>query len=242
MIAFLDTETTGFTRTDHVLEVACVVVSNDGRRVIKLLSSLLPCRSGDEQQVQQKLHDQWINGKAVHGIMKHDVVGNTELRTQILQSLVLLLQNCNTIVGHNVEFDLRMLSQHATGADGTWLRLLQQGRLSNVQVIDTMKDGRPQPEWQSLDKLSRRLGSGRLDKYAHSALGDCLRLLEVWPFLPVSARVTEAVRGCGGDEADVERIREVGVSQVDVVMDCRLPADTKHKMLMELGFRMVVNE
>lgn len=241
MIAFLDTETTGFTRTDHVLEVACAVVSNDGRRVIKLLSSLLPARSGSEQEVQRKLQEQWNNGKAVHGILTQDVVGNTELRTQVLQSLVLLLQNCDTIVGHNIEFDLRMLAQCTTGADGAWLRMLKEGRLSRVQVIDTMKDGRPQPQWESLENLSRRLGSGRLDKYAHSALGDCLRLLEVWPFLPVSARVAEAQTDKCGDAADTERIREVGVSQVDVVQDCRLPADTKHKMLTELGFRMVVN-
>lgn len=91
--AILDTETTGLSREDEIVQVA--VLSADGRVLLDTL--VRPTRSIPP------------DATAIHGITDRDVAG-APIFPEIYDQLRALLE-ANRIVIYNAEFDLRLLNQ-----------------------------------------------------------------------------------------------------------------------------------
>jgi DNA polymerase-3 subunit epsilon len=90
----IDTETTGFGKTDRIIEIACVVFS--GNQIIEEYSTLInPNRDVGKTQI--------------HGI-RPSMVTSAPLFSEIAIDILRILQN-RVIVAHNLAFDLRMLKQ-----------------------------------------------------------------------------------------------------------------------------------
>ena len=230
MLAFIDTETTGFLNADHVIEVAAVVVSPDCRRLYTTYDSVLPPHDDDNGQCRQALLRQWASDNACHGlqpdtfseIVRH---ASPKARQRVLESLIATLSQCHTIVGHNLDFDLRMLA-NTGGAAGQWFKDLKDGRMPRFRLVDTLqRRSAINGKAESLQSLYQRLGSGRLDAYQHSALGDCLRLYEIFTFLPTASLISQ-------------EINEDATFGINTAFS-RFDDLTKHNMLKDLGFILI---
>lgn len=90
----IDTETTGFNKTDRIIEIACVVFS--GSEILEEFSTLInPNRDVGKTQI--------------HGI-RPSMVSTAPLFSEISNDILRILQN-RILVAHNLAFDARMLTQ-----------------------------------------------------------------------------------------------------------------------------------
>jgi len=92
--AVLDVETTGFGKTDRILEIAIVIVA-DGHKVQEWETLINPERD--------------ISNSEIHGITAGDV-SLAPTFAEVIDEISALL-NDNILVAHNITFDARMLSQ-----------------------------------------------------------------------------------------------------------------------------------
>ncbi len=108
MILFIDTETSGFPKNGvgledptqaRILEIGAILTDDQGK-IVATLDSLVKC--GDIV-----LHEKL---KGVHDITVEECNENGLDNVRFIKLVDSMYHSCNTIVGHNIEFDLKMLS------------------------------------------------------------------------------------------------------------------------------------
>jgi exodeoxyribonuclease X len=116
-VAVVDTETTGFADDDEAVEVAVVLLSVDetpvtndaGDRIIDMKESsrVIVCWSS----VLRASVPVKVDARAVHHITDEEMTGAPTLRELCERKQLKILSTADVVVGHNLEFDLRMLRQ-----------------------------------------------------------------------------------------------------------------------------------
>ena len=148
LILGIDTETTGVSNEDEVIQVAAVLVNHVDYQVVDRFVTLFS-------------HTRPIHPKAqeVHGITPEMCVGQPTLSDILSDSkLAQWVEQSSITFGHNVSFDIRMLKSPAIGM---------------MQVIDTLAIVRTLfPAWSN-HRLTTCVSNLNLPEFkAHDALGD----------------------------------------------------------------------
>lgn len=159
-VCVLDTETTGlsFEEGHRIIEVAAIVVDLDKMKAIdKLEQRINPGRSIDPK------------AKLVHGISSSDLVGKPTFK-YVEPRLTALVEKCDLLVAHNLEFDAGFL----LGEYG-----LLDKEFPEIESFDTMASCRwatPMGKLPSLKELCFACGIEYNETRAHAALYDVLVL------------------------------------------------------------------
>lgn len=153
-LVFVDTETTGVSAEDRVIELCCQDESGAGK----------VWRFDPEGKHSSEM------AFSVHGITDRELIGEPVFEwclTEILEWL-----DGRVIVGHNVGFDVRLLKQEFARCGLDWVPLAQ---------VDTVKLSRrlyPELTSHKLGLLADRLGIAQHG--AHTARGDVDTLRALW--------------------------------------------------------------
>ena len=93
----LDTETTGFANYDSVLQLSYIVFNEN--EIIKTFNQIV--------QINPKIK---ISNSDIHGITNQRCAKDGICITSVLDTFVKDLTYCKAIIGHNISFDIRMLT------------------------------------------------------------------------------------------------------------------------------------
>jgi DNA polymerase-3 subunit epsilon len=179
IFVFLDTETTGVTNKSRILEIAVIVWDSEKRSVEKdtykniagvlVVDCCIITPSGFDtipRRVSQ-----------IHGITFEKAVKEGLPGSLVLSDLMFRIRQADAIVGHNVQFDIRMIIQELNilgrPDDVAYIR--------NKRTICTLKVSRtkqPNEKKHSLNEVHKRI-TGTSISNAHTALADteaCLRV------------------------------------------------------------------
>lgn len=160
MYAILDIEATGGQMGEEdIIEVA--IYRYDGRQVVDQLISLVKPERSIDPYVQKLTH------------ITHKMVKTAPGFHEIAKRVIEITADA-VLVGHNVEFDYRMLKQE----------FKKLGYLYQRDVIDTVKLSEiyfPDTQSHSLGKLCKELGIPTSDR--HRASGDARATLELFKLL-----------------------------------------------------------
>lgn len=144
----IDTETTGVTTHDKVLQVAVIVLDSETFETVERFSSLVNPQCPINPEAQK-----------VHGISQQDVDGAPTFEELMHYSdFPKLLEGADIVFGHNVEFDLNMLGRDL---------------FPKARVLDTLKLTRSiwrQPKNHKLTTITEFLQLP--PRNAHDALED----------------------------------------------------------------------
>lgn len=144
--AIIDVETTGFSATDEIVEIAIIEVDKDGKELASLETTLrCTTESNPYALARHRLERQALQNSPNFSDVSHAVAN---------------FINGKILIAHNLSFDLRMLGQEFK-------------RVANLTVdlgkgIDTLYGG-PDGQKTKLEKLIEEHG---LDFVAHSAMAD----------------------------------------------------------------------
>lgn len=155
----IDTETTGLGEDDEIIEFAAV--GSDQK--ILWQSLVKPVR-----------HTQWPEAQAINKIGPEDVEFALTAADQ-KHHISEVLSSCKVVVGYNVKFDLRMLSQSG-------IALPDDLRCMDVMDLVVARFGHR----LSLSKLCAELGVEFSEDGPHSAPSDALATLQALSVLTVS--------------------------------------------------------
>ena len=125
-LLFIDTETTGLTATDQIIQFAGIYGIFDGKKL------------HEEQRINQYINvtapiNFWA--QRVHGISKN-MVASYKYIDHYIDDFLAPVQQAHRVIGHNIAFDLRMLQQECN-------RIGKACDLSTVPTFCTMQDARP---------------------------------------------------------------------------------------------------
>jgi len=171
MILVFDTETTGFLRgtvwtaesQPHVVQFAGVVLDDELRRIHTFAQIVKP----EGWEIPEQAAD-------VHGITTEYAMKHGWPSSHVLRWFDDAFHECETIVGHNVDFDMGMMHvEHAR-------RYGEPVNTSGKKIVCTMKSSTkhlklPGPhgyKWPKLEELHRFLFNDSSIKGAHDALVD----------------------------------------------------------------------
>ena len=155
----IDTETTGLTNDDDILQIAAVKIDSDTWDITERFTSLVKPRAPITPAAE-----------LIHGI-SYDMVKNAPRLEDVLSSsrLKVLISEADVVFGHNVSFDIRFIG----------LELFQ-----DKKVLDTLHLARvawPMLRSHRLQTLVQHLGLP--SRSAHDALGDvesCVDVLKLF--------------------------------------------------------------
>lgn len=156
-IVVFDTETTGFYNTDEILQMSAA--DNHGHTY--------------DQYVKPLTHFAWDKAMAVNHITP-EMVDNSPTVVTLAPIWQSLFDHADYIIGHNVNFDIRMMNNIGVEIDP-------------AKVIDTCKIHKvlcPNAENDKLETAVRNLASEKIKAQyadgAHSAIVDVLATLDVY--------------------------------------------------------------
>jgi DNA polymerase-3 subunit epsilon len=164
----LDTETTGLTPKDRIIEIACVEIVNrvkTGNNFHTYINPMVPISEGAAK---------------VHGITD-EMVADKEIFASIAPKFLEFIGN-STLIIHNAEFDLGFLNKE--------LGLLGHNLIDRARVIDTLKMARQKFPGSpaSLDALCKRFSISLEERDKHGALIDAELLTHVYLHLTGSTQ------------------------------------------------------
>lgn len=157
-LLFIDTETTGLSCTDQILQFAAIYGRFDGKRF------------HEEARINQYINiSTKINhfAQMVHGISSSMVAKYGYIDTYIDEFLA-YIDKSDHVIGHNISFDIRMLQQNCD-------RIGKQYSRERIKTFCTMKDI---SHVSDLPKKRPRLGLlyehlfGKEFDHAHDAMAD----------------------------------------------------------------------
>ncbi len=183
MYAVLDIEATGGKKGEEdIIEVA--IFKYDGTKIIDQLISLVSPEREIDPYVQRLTH---ITPKMVKSAPKFH-----ELAKRIIE-----ITDGAILVGHNVEFDYRMLKQEFKKLGYTYYR-------ETIDTVPLSEKYFPQASSYSLGKLSKELGIPVSDR--HRASGDARATLELYKLL----QAKDFLKDISKKEVATERILPEG--------------------------------
>jgi len=101
-IICFDTETTGFSKWDEIIQISVFEMDSNTLEINEVLSTL----------VKPVMKRSWNEASKVNGIYPEDVKDAPTMR-ELKSFLQNVFQSADIIVGHNVSFDIKMLKQCA---------------------------------------------------------------------------------------------------------------------------------
>lgn len=151
MYLILDTETTGMSKNDEIVEMGIIDLNGH----VLYDSTFCP---------QTRMNP--FASKVNH--ITDDSLAGAPLFSDEWEKILSII-NGNTVLGHNVKFDVRLMKQTAEryGLSGAHFKV--------VDTIDLMKK-KIQRSSYSIEKLAEEFGLGTED---HRACSDCLMTLEI---------------------------------------------------------------
>lgn len=171
MYSVIDIESNGAPfRKESIIEIA--VYKYDGHRIVDQFISLVNPQS-DITPFVQKLTN--ISPKMVRTAPKFH---------EIAKRVVEITEH-TTLVGHNIEFDYRMLRQE-------FKRLGYEFKINTIDTIPLAKKLIPQAESYNLGKLVKSLGIPLVDQ--HRASGDAKATLELFKLLMIKDKDSEIIQ------------------------------------------------
>ena len=171
MYSVIDIESNGAPfRKESIIEIA--VYKYDGHRIIDQFISLVNPQS-DITPFVQKLTN--ISPKMVRTAPKFH---------EIAKRVVEITEN-TTLVGHNIEFDYRMLRQE-------FKRLGYEFKINTIDTIPLAKKLIPAAESYNLGKLVKFVGIPLVDQ--HRASGDAKATLELFKLLMIKDKDSEIIQ------------------------------------------------
>ena len=171
MYSIIDIESNGAPfRKESIIEIA--VYKFDGHHIVDQFISLVNPESEITPFVQKLTK---ISPKMVRTAPKFH---------EIAKRIVEITEN-TTLVGHNIEFDYRMLRQE-------FKRLGYEFRINTIDTIPLAKKLIPAAESYSLGKLVKSLGIPLVDQ--HRASGDAKATLELFKLLMIKDRNSEIIQ------------------------------------------------
>ena len=171
MYSVIDIESNGAPfRKESIIEIA--VYKYDGHRIVDQFISLVNPES-DITPFVQKLTK--ISPKMVRTAPKFH---------EIAKRVVEITEN-TTLVGHNIEFDYRMLRQE-------FKRLGYDFKINTIDTIPLAKKLIPMAESYNLGKLVKSLGIPLVDQ--HRASGDAKATLELFKLLMIKDKDSEIIQ------------------------------------------------
>lgn len=171
MYSVIDIESNGAGfRQESIIEIA--VFKYDGHRIVDQFISLVNPESNITPFVQKLTK---ISPKMVLTAPKFH---------EIARRIVEITQN-TTLVGHNIEFDYRMLRQE-------FKRLGYDYKINTIDTIPLAKKLIPTAESYSLGKLVKSLGIPLIDQ--HRASGDARATLELFKLLMIKDKDSEIIQ------------------------------------------------
>lgn len=171
MYSIIDIESNGAPfRKESIIEIA--VFKYDGHQIVDQFMSLVNPESEITPFVQKLTK---ISPKMVKTAPKFH---------EIAKRVVEITEN-TTLVGHNIEFDYRMLRQE-------FRRLGYEYKINTIDTIPLAKKLIPEAESYSLGKLVKSLGIPLLDQ--HRASGDARATLELFKLLIIKDQNSEIIQ------------------------------------------------
>ncbi|MBW8361818.1 MAG: 3'-5' exonuclease [Kaistella sp.] len=171
MYSVIDIESNGAGfRKESIIEIA--VYKYDGHQIVDQFISLVNPESEITPFVQKLTK---ISPKMVRTAPRFH---------EIAKRVIEITQN-TTLVGHNIEFDYRMLRQE-------FKRLGYDFKINTVDTIPLAKKLIPEAESYSLGKLVKSLGIPLLD--AHRASGDARATLDLFKLLMIKDKDSEIIQ------------------------------------------------
>ena len=169
-VLVFDTETTGISKSDVVIQFACVLLREDG-------STQMSYNELWRQPKQEKIKNEAF---CVHKISQNMINAKGKDPTKELEFVKKIFMTCIQsnvkLVAHNAQFDVRLLSQTAHSANASFWNLTRE------QVFCTQKHGRGNVK--VFDKIGRLKAPSNTELYfhfhncfptenLHDALNDC---------------------------------------------------------------------
>lgn len=171
MYSVIDIESNGAPyRKESIIEIA--IYKYDGHQIVDQFISLVNPQS-DITPFVQKLTK--ISPKMVHSAPKFH-----ELAKRIVE-----ITNHTTLVGHNIDFDYRMLRQE-------FKRLGYDFKINTIDTIPLAKKLIPEAPSYNLGKLVKSLGIPIMNQ--HRAAGDAKATLELFKLLMVKDKDSEIIQ------------------------------------------------
>jgi len=151
----IDTETTGFGNSDRIVELGYIIFKGD--TIIKEYDAII------------KPDGYTINNSHIHGITTEMAEDGKDIQI-VMKQLLEDLKLCNLVIGHNIDFDMRMISNEVT-------RCGLNDEVLNINQYCTYKTGKCKLEvlWSTL--------TGRTYIQKHRALDDCILTLDCYRIL-----------------------------------------------------------
>lgn len=170
-ILILDTETTGVTATDEILQLS--IINTQKETIV------------NEYYKPKKLTE-WPMAERVHHISPADVADKPTI-TQAKKKIEKILNTASIIVGYNIQFDIRMLVQNGIEIP------------SDIRIIDIMKPFakiygeynqlHKNYKWQKLETCARYYGYK--EEGYHNSLADCYATLHCFKEMYYSNQLEE---------------------------------------------------
>ncbi len=187
---YFDTETTGFKREDftpEIVQIAAILQDGKNGRILAEINLIVTPHSYIPDEVA-----------AIHGITT-DIARDYGFDQHEAQSLFYrLLQRCDRLVAHNIEFDLEMVHDNWFEA---WLLTEEKQKFDTMReltpIMKLPKDGKNHyhddkyPEWKAprLQEAYEYFYGNRFEN-AHDAMADvrALRMVHMAMTMPASKR------------------------------------------------------
>ncbi len=181
MLLFLDTETTGLYHYDKRSD-------DPAQPKIIELAALLTDDTGKEYGAFNVLIDHGVEipaeATAVHGITAEDCSHYGVYKNDALNLLAAFMVRCNTIIGHNLSFDLKMI--RSTYGKEYYDRSLYASTPHYCTMLNSTnickipkKNGHKGNKWPRLEEAYRVL-LGKEMTNAHRAMGDVRATAEIY--------------------------------------------------------------
>lgn len=156
-VMVFDTETTGFSTTSKVIELGYIIYSKSGTEV-KRFSTLIKYNP-----------PLVIKNSHIHKIKSRDLIENGRNLVDVLEYFLRDIKHCDTIVAHNIAFDLRMLRATAHDICRELIEVLDE-----IQIICTIKLSKTYLNRTKAIKLAELYNAIFDEDYeqTHSALDD----------------------------------------------------------------------
>lgn len=159
-IMFLDTETSGLSSSDRVIQLAYIIKYYNGDICEELF------RYSEYVDVDVSIH--WAAAK-VHGITKNVLNEYGKCPQQVYREFDRMSNICNTIVAFNSSFDYRMM-KNSIPADIT---------LDSCKWVCAMKAAKNKGLPGKLNDIYKNITGGYIEN-AHDALADVLAMITVY--------------------------------------------------------------
>ena len=160
MTLYVDTETTGLTAHDEVVEIA--IINDDGEALMNTL-------------VKPIHHDSWTEAEAIHGISPK-MVAFSPTYDELRSAIRTLFQRQNVVI-YNKAYDSQYLSSELGAA-----KSVQCCMLAFAEHYGEWNRRHGNYKWQNLDKASRHV-LYQWEGEAHRALSDTQATRAVWHYL-----------------------------------------------------------